>query len=168
MDKRRKLGTRILSTQNWEALLRLRGDLEQVEARIQASHDSRRRKEEEAVISKIKSDPSVFYSYAKEFVKTPTQVEPLQVDEGGHTTNQKEMAEILKHQYNSVFSVPTEEVSPMFLDSLFQDNMEEVPKLESISFSVEKVEVAIASLSNSTAPGPNGIPTLCYKWGDTW
>ncbi len=124
MDRRRRLGAKLIRTKNWEACLRLRGELEQVESRIQASNDSRMKEEEGA------------------------------------------MADILSTQYSSVFSTPREEVTPAFLEATFQEKPQVTrPLLDSVTFSEEGVGAAIRSLSNSAAPGPDGIPMLCFKWG---
>ncbi len=129
-----------MRAQSWEALLHLRGELEQTEALIKASHDARRHKEELEIISKIKSEPAVLYGYAKRHAKNPTQVGPLQGEDGSHITNTEEMAKILRKQYDSVFATPTEELNKDFLDSLFEDSPpEESPKLQSITFSLEGV-----------------------------
>ena len=118
------------------------------------------------MIARIKDDPASFYGYARKFTKLPSQVGPLQVEGGNHTNDDEAMAEILRKHYDSMFSVPTEQITPDSINELFQLEEESSDtSLTHINFSEENVKAAVASLSNSAAPGPDGVPTLCYKRG---
>jgi hypothetical protein len=211
MTRRRKLSLRLLRTESWEALQRLRGELEEVELAIQESHGDRRAQEETKAIQKINVDPGSFYDYAKKFSRTHSQVGPLQKKDGEHTLEEVEMSELLKEQYSSVFSIPrvplTEEnISEMFpdphmtvLDSdapgsdapdsdapvsdapvsdapdrdapgnvvsgVLGPNSNSNETIETIIFSETDVCEAVGRLSNTAAPGPDGVPTLCLKMG---
>ena len=63
------------------------------------------------------------------------------------------MAELLKKQYEAVFSIPLE---PMVAPSdIFIKNSGREPSLENISFEPADIEEAIDELSSSSVAGPD-------------
>ena len=71
-----------------------------------ASHEEHRREERKAVAN-IKANSKYFFSYAKNKLKNRSTVGPLVKENGVVTGNPEEMTEILKDQYDSVFSIPS-------------------------------------------------------------
>ena len=57
-------------------------------------------------VSTVKKNPRFFFSYAKKFSKLISNIGPLRDSNNELQTNPKIMAEILQHQYVSVFSDP--------------------------------------------------------------
>ena len=84
------------------------------------------------------------------------------------------MSELLSNQYSSMFSTPATTINKDKLNSIFPTNETNEPINESnkptindINISYEKVERALKSLSNTAAPGQDGISASCYKYGGT-
>ena len=75
------------------------------------------------------------------------------------------MAEILKDQYNSVFSKPSCKVTEEYINSLFGDDEPLPNQLSTILVTEEDVENAMKLLPNEASPGPDGISTTLYKRG---
>ena len=61
---------------------------------------------ESKAVENIKENPSYFYSYAKQFAKTRSNVGPLKNGDGDLKHQPEDMANILQSQYSSVFSDP--------------------------------------------------------------
>ena len=74
----------------------------------------------------------------------------------------EKMAEILKRQYDAVFSVPLE--SMMESTDIFDKNYNvEGPVLSDISFDPVDIEEAIDELSANSAAGPDQFPAVLLK-----
>ena len=96
----------------------------------------------------------------KKFSKIQSAIGPLFNSAKELITSPKKMTEILKNQYDAVFSVPLE---PMLAQSdIFSTNdTSEGPLLTDISFEPADIEDAIDELSASSAAGPDQFPE-CY------
>ena len=72
------------------------------------------------------------------------------------------MAELLKTQYDSVFSTPLEPMIP--LEEIFDvEDINEGPILSDISFEPADIESAIDELSSSSSAGPDQFPAILLK-----
>ena len=74
---------------------------------------------ENAAIKKMKKDPKYFYNYAKKASKSPNQVGPFINEDGTIIKESVEKAEMLRAQYESVYSKPDEEWKVNDPDSFF-------------------------------------------------
>ncbi len=160
----------MLTTMDPACLSRLRLELEEAKVEIQDSHEARLAREEEKMVKVIKEAPGAFYGYAQKFSKLPAQVGPLELADGSLTTDESLMAEALRVQYDSVFLEPRVPLTEDYIGEIFPQEDPQVPtdlnsRLSHISFTSEGVQAALAALSNSAAPGPDGIPTRCLKLG---
>ncbi len=118
------------------------------------------------MVDEISTNPAAFYKYASSFAKSPAQVGPLKASGDGHTSDQGEMAEILSAHYSSVFSTPRTPLSGDLIESIFtEDPHSQAPVLKSVTLTLDSVTKAIAALSNSASPGPDGITTMAIKMG---
>ena len=75
---------------------------------IENEYKERKTKLENEAISKLKRNPKFFYSYAKKHSKSKSQIGPFFDEEGELITDQKQICNILRKQYESVSSKPDE------------------------------------------------------------
>ena len=68
-----------------------------------------------------------------------------------------QMAELLSKQFESVFSVPLQDLTNLNLQP------RNLPELNDLDFSPEDIKCAIRDMNSSSAPGPDGIPPSLYK-----
>ena len=100
-----RLKTSITQT-NTKKLLNSLHEVEKNIQNIQNIFTSSRKQEEEKAIAAIKENPKFFYKYAAKHNKTKSNVGPLINKEGQSIHDPKEIADKLKLQYESVFSIP--------------------------------------------------------------
>ena len=104
MKRRSKVARAIPRTKCCIALGKLNAGLEDIESTIKKSHDANRLEKETGMIANIKTDPAKFYAYAKSFAKTKSTIGPLIIGDQP-VTDDTEIAELLKKQYEGVFSI---------------------------------------------------------------
>jgi hypothetical protein len=166
MTIRRKTGLKLLRTKCPTALLRMREELIRIESVIESSHTAVRLKAEVKVTNDIKQNPAAFFKYASKFCKAPCKVGPLLDLSGKHTCEESSMADILGKHYSTMYSEPRHSLTEELIESTFvTDPDSQSPTLTDISFNPVSVREALGALSNSAAPGPDGIPSLCLKRG---
>ena len=139
-------------------LFKLRLELYNLNEKIQNSvHDQQKLLESKAV-KNIKENPKYFYSYAKKHNKLHSTVGPLYNKSGELTDDPKTMADILQHQYVSVFSDPH---SRKKKEPNIFCNLEST--LEDISFTPEDIVKAIDEVDENSACAENDIPAVLIK-----
>ena len=136
----------------------VKNKLKIVEANISKYHNEKRNKEEEEVIDDIKNDPATFYNYAKKYAKTKDTIGPIMDKEGNIHSNSKNIADLLKNQYRSVFSEPRETYN-------YKNIEYKCGNMEKVYFTRENILKQITKLNRNSSPGPDGIYALCYKYG---
>jgi hypothetical protein len=115
-------------------------------------------KKEIEVISKIKSNPRAFYTYAKKHCKTHCSVGPLTDENNELQTDPTKMCNILQKQYQKAFSDPKSGIKkPPHSEN------QSSPKLEDITFTEEDIIWAINLIPLHSAPGPDKIPSILLK-----
>ena len=141
-----------------EKLVNLNKRRGQIEIDIRDSIKDEARKKEMDVISKIKTNPRAFFSYAKKKSKVITSIGPLLNKENKLQSDPTVMSNILQDQYKTAFSDPDsgEKNQP-------QQDTSHVPDFADISFSEEDVLKAINELGINSAPGPDKIPAKAIK-----
>ena len=186
MRRKRKLSSKILSSTSWRKNFITTLELRKVEEEIDKSYKERRIKEEKEAIKSIKRNPKFFYTYAKKFSKTNTEIAAFEKDNGDLTVDPKEQAEMLQKQYESVASIPKKEFE---VDDTFFMNDDECPEckeemvhecsedkqsspssqtsLTDIFFSICDVVECIDMMSASASTGPDGIPAAMLKGAKT-
>jgi hypothetical protein len=86
----------------------------------------------------------------KKFSKVKSTIGPLKDSNGNFISDSKDMANILKEQYSSVFRIPlSEAINPKLLFNIQNDPS----KLSDISFSPADIIWAIEEISPNSAPG---------------
>ena len=83
--------------------------------------------------------------------------------EGQSIHDPKEIAEKLKLQYESVFSIPDPDKKIQNAQIFFQDLDESKPQLTDIIFTYNDIEKAIDKLGTNAAGGPDGFPAILLK-----
>ena len=177
MNRRTFLGKKMMVTQDPECFVRYKKELRVLELEISASHNVRIAKTESNMIDKMEVNPSLFYSYARSFGKDTGKIGPLVTDEDGIVADDFGVAELLRKQYESVFSEPCTNINREQLDDFIHTTEECLDDhennthekldraLKDVEINVSVVSKAVNALSPKAAPGPDGIPTLCYKMG---
>ena len=177
MRRRTWLGKKMMVMKDPESFLRYKIELRALELEISASHNTRIDKTESMMIEKLEDNPSLFYSYARSFGKDTGKIGPLVTEDDGITADDFGVAELLRQQYESVFSKPCTNINREHLDDFVQTIEEGLDDHESnthekldqalkdVEIKVSEVSKAVNALSAKASPGPDGIPTLCYKMG---
>ena len=129
----------------------------QIKSAYQRDFDRR----EHAVIEKIKSNPKVFYSYAKSHSVVRCNIAMLKDGNGRTYVKPQHIANVLQNYFSSVYSDPNcEEVQAPQFDS---PHIEQQMTDEVLDFTTEDVETAIKELKNGSASGPDGVPAVLLK-----
>ena len=154
MRQRRKLRTKLLQTRNPLRLASIEAKLSKIEKDMIDSHEEQHSREEEKAVQKINADPKYFYNYARSKSKVKTPIGPLQCN-NTTITDPKAIAELLKNQFESVFSIPTE---GMDIEDILKD---QGPRcLEDILFTEGDIEASILEIPPNSSPGLDAVPAL--------
>ena len=128
---------------------------------IKSAYQRDLERRENTVIEKIKSNPKVFYSYAKSHSVVRGNIAMLRDESGRTYVKPEQIANVLQNHFSSVYSDPScEEVQGPQFDS---PHIEELMTDEALDFTTEDVEAAIKELKNNSAPGPDGVPAVLLK-----
>ena len=133
-------------------------ELNQVNTSIRAIQDSLNLEKERNAIQNLKSNPAIFYKYAKKSYSNSTKTGPLKSTKGGKVTFEsgpQKMAQILSDQYKGVFT------TPQYGPRHFQFDVETY--LSDFDFTPGDIVIAIKDIALSAAPGPDGISPRVLK-----
>ena len=122
--------------------------------------------QEAKVISEMKDNPKVFFSFAKSRQKTHAKVGPFLDPETGELNLDPDYtAECLSSQYSSVFTKPRPEWSIPNMEDFFgvDNNSPTGSILADLELTESDIEYACMELSASSASGPDGIPAALLK-----
>ena len=114
---------------------------------------------EKRAVERIETNPKYFFSYAKSFSKVKQNISALLNGNQELVTERKELANILQHQFCSVFSDPncSSKTIPTFkVPPLISSDTEPV-------LTPDKIVEAISEIKLDSAPGPDGIPAILLK-----
>ena len=156
MRKRRKLFMKLESSTLESRKSKIRQHLIKIELLLQASHAEMKQRKEQLAVKAIKTNPRFFFSYAKQFAVTKTNIGPLLNEKNEFTSSSYEMANILSKQYSSVFSVSSTEQPSITENSVVQS-------ISDVSFTEHDIIAAIDELRNNSASGPDGISAIFLK-----
>ena len=144
--------------------------LQRLESELKRSYDSQGWEAENKVVKDIKSNPKAFYGYARARQKTKVKVGPfLDPATGIPNPDPDYAANILSDQYSSVFTLPRQEYLVNDLQEFFSDDVQwrqehqGRPTLGDIRFTEDDIEFACKELKASSAPGPDGVPSILLK-----
>ena len=160
-NRKRKLNA-ISRVRSSSCKAKLLGEVRVIEKTLKSSYENDLAENEHKAILAISKNSKYFYSYAKKFSRIKTAIGPLLDSAKKIVSYPSKMAEILKRQYDAVFSVPLEPMMQSTVIFDLTDNIEQ-PVLPDISFEPVDIEEAIDELSANSAAGPDQFPAILLK-----
>ena len=149
-------------------MTKLINEIEIIEKKIKDSYEEKRMKEEEKVIDEIKTNPKVFYRYAKKKRVIKSSVGPFLID-GKIVREEKAMANILTNHYEKICSIPRDDIDSDEFKKYLMDNSDIdgtcYPIMSDILIDKEAIKKIINKLSNNAAMGHDGLPVHIFKYG---
>ena len=128
-----------------------------IELLLQQSYRASSLTEEHKATSAIKTNPKYFFAYAKKYSKLKSKIGPLLNERNEYTSSSREMANLLKLQYETVFSEP-------LLNSVYADQALSAKQwLTDIDFTENDIIDAIKEISATSSSGPDGFPAVYLK-----
>ena len=116
---------------------------------------------ENTAVQKIKTNPKVFYSYAKAHSNIKSRLSMLYSQSGDVVSDGGGMADILQDQFSSVFSDPSSsDLRPPSFDS--PDILFEMSESDFILNDQDIID-AISDIRTSSSAGPDGLPAVLLK-----
>jgi hypothetical protein len=137
---------------------KLREEAKDIEKKLKRSYDNDRATNEHKAVSAIKKNIKYFFSYAKKFSKLKCGIGPLVDADKNTVTCAREMADMLAHQYESVFSKPKQAMEDP--NDMFSDECSLGRHLHDIYFDVDDIVEAIGEISSISAAGPDRFPAI--------
>ena len=147
-------------------LAKLLQDKQDLERELQSMYSNMTQDEETKVITGMREDINVFFTYAKARQKTRAKVGPfLDPETGDLNLDPDYSAQCLSDQYSSVFTQPRPDWSIQSMADFFEvDNSRPTgPILAELDFDESDMEYACSELSSTSAPGPDGVPAALLK-----
>lgn len=157
MRKRYGLQQRLGVTHYTPAREQLEQKIREIEMQLKMSIEEEQITKEQEAVKNIKGNPRYFFSYANKKLKTTSSVGPLLSKDNALTVDSTDMANILREQYESVFSAPKSEKIVVDKSSFFKIQRDAVTQLNTISISEAEIEEAISEISPNSAAGPDGF-----------
>ena len=162
MRTKRKLAKRIkLNANNPQNVQSLNEKMSRKDAQIQNLIKNEEIQEEMRVIESIKINPKCFFTYASRKSKIKSGIGPLRNEANEIIEDPEQMTELLKEQYESVFTQPV--ASKMVNDPQQLFSTSEENDLTDIAVNEEVVTMAIKTLKTHSAPGPDEFPAILLK-----
>ena len=162
MRNKSKISKSIQRLKSVPRYLKLRSELESIEKLLKESYDKRRMKQEKEALSKMKKDPKAFYNYAKKFSKATSDIGPFMSKEGNVVADAKTITDMLKEQYESVYSTPVEDKKVTNPQEFFSQNSA-AHQIDTINIDREDIIDALDKLGRSSSAGPDGVPSILLK-----
>ena len=138
-------------------------EIESIEYKLRISYKIQEIQEETKAIDGIKENPKYFFSYAKHKSRTSTSIGPLQKEDGSYTVDDKEISNMLRLQYESVFSTPIPTLQIEDPEAFFMNSEPIQPKIDDICFTHVDIEKAIDNMPWHSAPGPDSWSSILLK-----
>ena len=164
MRKRLRLRKKLCKIKGEHNRALVKRKIEQIEMDIQESIANEQIARERAAVAAIKKNPKYFYKYVKNKSRIKARIGPLKNEHGTEISDPTDVANLLKQQYESVFSVPDpnkiiEDPSNFFSH---EENGND-STLTNIEITQQKILDAISTISNNAAAGPDEFPALLLK-----
>ena len=156
MRKRCKLRKKMERELNPIQSSTLKNQLKELELKISKSHEDEMMRVEGEAIDAIRDNSKFFFTYAQSKAKTRTGIGPL--SNGTELVQDPlEMSELLRVQYESVFTSPLATRPNNILEHLERET------LENFHLELSDFHKAAKTLRNGSSAGPDGIPALLIK-----
>ena len=111
MKRQSKLSKQVFSSTNWEKNYDKMEELREIEKELEESYKNRRIKKENEAIKSLMKNPKFFYSYQRHFSKTNEKMSGFVTENDEIVKDPFKQAEMLREQYQSVYSQPDEAYS---------------------------------------------------------
>ena len=126
--------------------------------------------EEDEAVLRIRQNPRAFFSFCRSRAKIQAKVGPF-IDPTTGKSNPSPIftAEVLREQYNGVFSAPRPAWTVTEPEEFFSPKTPPEPGeadpdiLEDIGFTAKDIVQACSELRANAAPGPDGVPAMMLK-----
>ena len=162
MRNKSKLSKAIQRTKSQHRYLQLSDRLAGIENELKDSYNQRRQNQEKEALLQMKKNPKAFFKYAKKFSKSTSGVGPFLNDTGDVVTDGENLVDILRRQYESVYSQPMENKKVSNPQEFFSIN-NAAEQLDYVVFDREDIVSAIDQLSTGSSAGPDGVPAILLK-----
>jgi hypothetical protein len=159
MRKRTNVLKKLKANKNIQKERRLRDKFVEIENALCTSHKNQRDAEEIKAIKAIKKNSKYFFKYAKKYSTTKSCIGPLTAPNGQTITDIKQMSQLLKVQYESVFSKP----KSIHADESEGSTSSSQKVLNDIKFDEKDIEKACKELKPNSAAGPDEIPAILLQ-----
>ena len=154
--KKKRLEKRIAKTFRADVRTRLERKLALVHYEIKEAFNMKKDEAEKSIIQNIKSNPKIFYGYAKSHSAIRSDISMMRDERGQITGDYQKIANLLQDQFSSVYSNPesADKKDPDF------PNYAGCP-LTPECFKISEADIPLAAkyLKPNSAPGPDGIPS---------
>ena len=157
MKKRQNLQRKINKVNSQPSQERIHEKIKEIETQLKTSIKNQQIREERQAVENIKGNSRYFFSYANKKLRTTSAVGPLIKINGDLTGDVKQMADILKDQYESVFSTPRAAKAVTCPHTFFTDAPNSPDQLTTISITETEIIAAIDEIAPDAAPGPDGF-----------
>ena len=107
-------------------------------------------------VSAIKSNPKLFYAYAKNNAQVNVKIGPL-IKYEEVISDPKTIAQVLREQYDSVYSKPYENCLVHDPVTLFSTTNSEFLSITNIDFEGQDLVTSIMQISNNSAASPDNF-----------
>lgn len=138
-------------------------NIETIEEKLKQSVEAEVERKESQAVSHIKTNPKYFYKYAGSKSKVKAEVGPLKDEQDRLIREPEEIAELLRLQYEKVFSTPSEKKIILSPRDFFAEDTESMPSLTDIKITETDIIAAIKDIGNNAAVGPDQFPALLLK-----
>ena len=157
MRRRKRMRSQLLSKKRFDQMIKTQKRLLQIEKDLTKSIEDELIRDEERAVNIIKENSKFFFNNARSKGKVRCPIGPLRHN-NSTVSDPRAMAEILKMQFESVFSTPSE---PINISELMRDAGPR--SLDDIEFTEEDIVKAVMKIAPNSSPGFDGIPALLLK-----
>ena len=158
--KKKRLEKKLMTAHTMASQVKFDRELSLIHYEIKEAFIEFKGKHEQYIVGKIKSNPRVFFGYARSHSKIRNEITVLRNHEGNFITGVRDIGNILQEQFSSVYSNPdSEDIEepdfPVTISHQFS------PELFTISRA--DIKSAIKDLKTISSPGPDGFPSQLLK-----
>ena len=163
MRKRTKLRKKMRHTTKESTKHQIEENITTIEAKLKKSVETENARKEVHAVSCIKTNSKYFYKYAATKSQVRAGVGPLRDTNGRITREPTEIADVLRQQYEEVFSIPCTQKLVHSPHDFFHQDIDLTPKLTDIEFTTHNIQEAIKEMGTNAAAGPDQFPAILLK-----
>ena len=157
MRKRLKVQRRMEKCSHARNMEMMKEKMQRIEMKLKESHRLERSHNEKKAVEAIGKNSKYFYKYAKRHSSIKAKVGPMLDASGNPVTEARDMAEVLRIQYEGVFSSLREQLADV------HNEQDDSPALRRISFTPEDLTNSTRTIRSNSASGPDNVPAILLK-----